>query len=258
MTAPRPIVIRPPTAGGRRIWKLVLSLADELGPDREWTLIGGLMVQLHAFEHGDDPRPTVDIDLLGGAKRPPRMTEAMAALLVARGAEVAEPPRSSPNLGYRFEFEGDTVEVLGPDGLRSDPKTIGGLTTFQAAGGSQALRRAEAVLVSLDGAGPVAVRRPNLLGAILIKARVVVKKREGKYASDRQDLIRLLTYVDEPRALAADMSRKEPRWLHEAEGALGFEDQGLPVLFPVGVLERAQQVLRLLGQESSYSESSTK
>jgi hypothetical protein len=216
------------------------------------------MVQLHAFEHGDDPRPTVDIDLLGGAKRSPRMTETMAALLVERGAEVAEPPRSSPNLGYRFEFEGDIVEVLGPDGLRRDPKTIGGLTTFQAAGGSQALRRAEAVMVSLDGAEPVAVRRPNLLGAILIKARVVVKKREGKYASDRQDLIRLLTYVDEPRALAEDLSRKEPRWLREAEGALGFEDQGLPVLFPVGVLERAQQVLRLLAQESSYSESSTK
>ncbi len=53
-------------------------------------------------------------------------------------------------------------------------------------------------MVSLDGGEPVAVRRPNLLGAILIKARVLVKKRDGKYESDRQDLIRLLTYVDDP------------------------------------------------------------
>lgn len=66
MTASNPIVIDPPTAGGRKIWRRVLSLADELGPDREWTLVGGLMVQLHAFEHGDEPRPTADIDLLGG------------------------------------------------------------------------------------------------------------------------------------------------------------------------------------------------
>jgi hypothetical protein len=258
MTASRPIVIRPPTAGGRRIWELVLSLAADLGSERDWTLVGGLMVQLHAFEHGDVPRPTADIDLLGGAKRSPRMTETMASLLVERGAEVAEPPRSNPGLGYRFEFEGDTVEILGPDGLRSDPKTIGGLTTFQAAGGSQALRRAEAVLVSLDGCEPIAVRRPNLLGAILIKARVLVKKRDGKYESDRQDLIRLLTYVDDPRTLAADMSRKEPGWLRDAEGALGFGDPGLPVLLPIGVVQRAQQVLQLLAQESSYSESSTK
>jgi hypothetical protein len=237
---------------------LVLSLADELGPDREWTLVGGLMVQLHAFEHGDEPRPTVDIDLLGGAKRPPRMTEAMASLLVERGAEVAEPPRSNPSLGYRFELDGDTVEILGPDGLRSDPKTIGGLTTFQAAGGSQVLRRAEAVMVSLDGGDPVAVRRPNLLGAILIKARVVVKKREGKYESDRQDLIRLLSYVSDPRTLRADMSRKEPGWLREAEAAIVFEDPALAALVPAGVLGQARQTLRLLAQESSYSESSTK
>jgi hypothetical protein len=237
---------------------LVLSLADELGPDREWTLVGGLMVQLHAFEHGDEPRPTVDIDLLGGAKRPPRMTEAMASLLVERGAEVAEPPRSNPNLGYRFELEGDTVEILGPDGLRSDPQTIGGLTTFQAAGGSQVLRRAEAVMVSLDGGDPIAVRRPNLLGAILIKARVVVKKREGKYESDRQDLIRLLSYVDDPRKLRADMSRKEPGWLREAEAAVRFEDPSLAALIPAGVLGQARQTLTLLLAQESYSESSTK
>lgn len=179
------------------------------------------------------------------------MTETMASILVERGAEIAEPPRSNPSLGYRFEFEGDTVEILGPDGLRSDPKTTGGLTTFQAAGGSQALRRAEAIMVSLDGVDPVAVRRPNLLGAILIKARVVVKKREGKYESDRQDLIRLLSYVDDPRTLRADMGRKEPGWLREAEAAVGFEDPSLAVLVPARVLGRARQTLALLlAQES--------
>jgi hypothetical protein len=114
------------------------------------------MVQLHAFEHGDIPRPTADIDLLGGAKRSPRMTETI------------------------------------------------------------------------------------------------------KYESDRQDLIRLLTYVDDPRTLAADMRRKEPGWLRDAEPALGFGDPGLPVLLPIGVVQRAQQVLQLLARGSSYSESSTK
>ena len=114
------------------------------------------------------------------------------------------------------------------------------------------------MLVSFEGEEPVAVRRPNLLGAILIKARVVVRKRPEKYGSDRQDLIRLLTYVDDPRTLAADMSRKEPGWLRDAEPALGLGDPGLPVLLPIGVVQRAQQVLQLLARGSSYSESSMK
>ena len=249
---PRAVVIRPPTEDARRIWSLVLSLAAEFGPDREWSLVGGLMVQLHGFEHDDDPRPTADIDVLGGARRPPRMTEQIAELLVERGAEIATPPRSNPDLGYRFEIEGETIELLGPDGLRCDPKTIAGLRTFQAAGGSQALRRTEIVLVSIDGAESVAVRRPSLLGAILIKARVVAKRRKGKYASDRQDLVRLLGYVDDPRGLADEEKLKssEKRWLRDADTAIDFDDAALSVLFPEEALVRARQTVRLLAQAS--------
>lgn len=250
MNGPKAIVIPPLSEDGRRLWALVLTLAREFGPRREWSLIGGMMVQLHAFEQGDGPRPTADIDLIGGAKRSPRMTEEMASLLVDRGAEVAEPPRSDPTLGYRFELEGETVELLGPDGLRGDPKTVGNLKTFQAEGGSQALRRTEVVLVSFEGGEPVAVRRPNLLGAILMKARVVVKKREAKYESDRQDLVRLLSYVDDPRALRTDMVRKEPGWLRDAEAAIDFEDPTLIALFSSGALQRARQTLGLLVHES--------
>lgn len=161
MEARRTVVVRPRDDATRRLWALVLSLAEKFGADREWTLVGGLMVQLHGFERDDDPRLTADIDVLGAARRPPRMTETMAALLVELGAEIADPPRSDPKLGYRFEFDGEIVELLGPDGLRSDPKTTGGLRTFQASGGTQALRRTEVVLVSLDGSDPVAVRRPR-------------------------------------------------------------------------------------------------
>jgi hypothetical protein len=148
-------------AQARRLWSLVLSLAESFGADLEWALVGGLMVQLHGFEHDDAPRSTTDIDMLGGARRPPRMTERMAGVLIERGAQIPTPPRSNPELGYVFELEGETVEVLGPDGLRDDPGTTAGLKTFQAAGGTQALHRAEVVLVSLDGAEPVPVRRPS-------------------------------------------------------------------------------------------------
>ncbi|HEV2858240.1 MAG TPA: hypothetical protein VGW80_07550 [Solirubrobacterales bacterium] len=240
--------IDPVSSEAERLWTLALKLAQALGPEREWSLIGGLMVQLHGLEHGDELRPTVDIDLLGAARKPPAMTEEMASLIAEMGGKVATPPRSKPDVGYKFELDGETVEILGPDGLKSDPKTLGKLTTFQASGGTQALQRTEVVLVSLRYSPPIAVRRPSLLGAILIKARVVAKQRKEKFDSDRQDLIRLLSYVEDPRALARDEDLKatERKWLRKVEGLLNFEDAALAALFPRGVIERAQQAFQLL------------
>lgn len=92
------------------------------------------------------------------------------------------------------------------------------------------------------------MRRPTLLGAILIKARVVSKRRKDKFDSDRQDLIRLLTYVEDPRGLARDEQLKssEKKWLRNVERDLNFEDPGVAVLFPAAALERAQAAFRLL------------
>jgi hypothetical protein len=104
------------------------------------------------------------------------------------------------------------------------------------------------VLISLGGAPPVAVRRPSLLGAILIKSRVVANRRKDKFASDREDLIRLLSYVEDPRRLADEEQLKisEKRWLRDVEEPLDFDDTGVATLFPAAVLERAQQALRLM------------
>jgi hypothetical protein len=133
---------------------------------------------------------TQDIDLLGDARRQPPMTARIAEVLVGRGAEVTMPPRSDSRLGYRFELGGSVIEVVGPEGLAADPQTLSGLNTFQVPGGTQALRRTETVGVSLAGRPPRMLRRPDLLGAILIKARAVASRRRAKFDSDRQDLIR--------------------------------------------------------------------
>jgi hypothetical protein len=76
----------------------------------------------------------------------------------------------------------------------------------------------------------------------------VAKRRKKKFDSDRQDLIRLLSYVGDPRALARDEQLKatEKRWLRKVESALDFGDATLTTLFSPVVLERAQQAFRLL------------
>ena len=141
------------------------------------------------------------------------------------------------------------IEILGPDGLRVEPKTVGGLRTFGVSGGSQALSRTEPVLVRLANSPPVILRRPSLLGAILIKARVVAKRRKEKFDSDRQDLVRLLTYVEDPRALARkeQLKASERKWLRNISADLNFNDRSLPALFPGDRLERAEQAFRLMG-----------
>jgi hypothetical protein len=239
------IDIDPPTAEARRLWASALELARDFGADDPWALVGGLMVQLHAFERSRSSRLTADVDFLGDSRRRPSMTVRMAEVLKERGGEMAMPPVSNENLGYRFEVDGSIIEILGSEGVREDPKTLGKHTTFQVPGGTQALARAEVVRVSLGGGEPVEIRRPNLLGAILIKARVV-KRRRDKFESDRQDLIRLLGFVEDPRALAGELKGNEKKWLREVGVLLTFDDGALRDLFSVAELSAAEQAYRLL------------
>ncbi len=137
--------IASPTPEARRLWTKALELAEAFGSHERWSLVGGLMVQLHAFERSSASRPTMDIDFLGDSRRRPPMTERMAEVLVERGGEMAMPPVSDEDLGYKFEVDGEIIEVLGSEGVRHDPKTLGKHTTFQVPGGTQALARTEIV-----------------------------------------------------------------------------------------------------------------
>ncbi len=46
------ITINPPTQEGKRLWAKTLELAEAFGAHERWSLVGGLMVQLHAFDFG--------------------------------------------------------------------------------------------------------------------------------------------------------------------------------------------------------------
>jgi hypothetical protein len=225
------IAVVPESDEAGKLWALALDLAADFGSDRSWVIVGGLMVQLFAFEFEAEARPTGDIDFLGDARREPRMTRRAAEIVMERGGEMAMPPRTDPELAYRFEIGGQVVEILGPEG---------GMTTFEAAGGRQALQRAEAVMVALSGRTPTPMRRPRLLGAILIKARVLAKKRPEKFESDRLDLIRLLSYVEEK------MTKKERAWLGRVEDLLAFDDPALGEQLGAATLDRARLAFRLL------------
>jgi hypothetical protein len=217
-------------------WEAVGELVELLPAD--WVLIGGLMVQLHAWEGGmTDVRATVDVDVLGEA-RPQRALQAIDAALVRAGFKPSPPDFD----GYAHRYVRDEliVDVLAPDGIRPPATLDGSLKAVGVPGGSQALARAETVTVRI-GEHAFKLRRPTLLGAVLIKARSLLVHHDPE--AQREDLLRLLSLIEDPRTTAARISRPERRWLRRAEPRLRLDE---PSNLSARDMRRARQALRLL------------
>lgn len=195
------------------LWAAVGELAGRL--PGEWTLIGGLMVQLHAVEHGiRDVRATVDIDILGQA-RPQGALSAIDRALLREGFELIGPDLD----GYAHRYQRDrlVVDVLAPDGIRPPARLGAGRKAIGVPGGSQALSRSETVTVTVDGRS-FELRRPTLLGAVLIKARSLMVHSDPE--TQREDLLRLLALIEDPRQTATELRKTERRWLRAVEERL--------------------------------------
>lgn len=189
-------------------------------PER-WTIIGAHMVALYAWEGGISSRPSDDVDVLVNVRLAAEGTEEISRFLSDRGYK---PEISSNYLAHLFTREAAQIDVLAPDGLgaRANIKTVPPNKTVRVPGGTQALRRSSMIRVAtrdVEGDLPL----PNLLGAILVKVRAIEK--DDLPDAQRADVALLLQLVEDPDALARDLSRAERRWLRR-HGY--FEDPGDP------------------------------
>jgi hypothetical protein len=100
------------------------------------------------------------------------------------------------------------IDVLAPDGHRKAARTVGKLETIQIPGRTQALERSEVVEIVVDGV-PSRVRRPTLLGALLLKARALPV--HSRPEDQREDIITLLALVDDPDAMRGSLTQAERR-----------------------------------------------
>jgi hypothetical protein len=197
--------------GQHETWVELMALAER--HPLYWTLIGAQMVVVHAAAAGRlPPRSSDDADVLVNVRLMHDGTRALSQTLLDRGYMF-----DAPNLiavGHRFRRGAVIFDVLGPDGMRDDEEliTVPPARTVGVPGGTQALRRTKKVEVrSGDVTGYVP--RPDLLGAILIKARAV--EVDDQPDNQRQDLTFLLSLVEDPRGLREEMERKEPGWLRK-------------------------------------------
>lgn len=236
-----PVSIAPDDPGTASLWGDLSQLAAQVLP-AGWTLVGGLMVQLLAYEAGEtDVRTTTDIDILGDARQPAAI-EKIAQALVDDGF-VLESPSPTDGVSHRWRRDGLIVDLLAPDGLRDDPPMLGGVRTVQIPGGSQALARTETVEVEIDGV-IAQVRRPTLLGALLIKARSIRVHTDP--AAQRADLVLLLSLIEDPSATAEQLKGRERSWLRKCDAQLGLDDPVLTAQFPRARVQRARLAYRLL------------
>ena len=179
-------------------WWLLLDLMLER-PDT-CLLVGGQLIALLAAEHGARlPRATEDVDVVVNVQQHRGGTEWLADWLVARGLAMSKP--SADNVGHRFTRAteagvGSVVfDVLAPSWMGR---------TVQAPGSTSAFGRSDLVDVVVSGvlgrpAREGRVRRPDLLGALVLKAagigEIAVRQNPER---DWQDVALLLSLMEDP------------------------------------------------------------
>ena len=133
-------------------WPNVAELTTVLPADR-WTLVGGLMTQLHAVHHGlGVVRPTNDVDIVLHIETSRGVPNATATALEGLGYRLRAAVNPRDNTAHRFERGNTRVDLVAAtpdivDVLISDhaaPRVIErlrGRDMVRIEGGTQALRR---------------------------------------------------------------------------------------------------------------------
>lgn len=192
-------------------WSNVAELAGVL-PGDKWTLVGGLMTQLHTIHHRIGVvRPTNDIDIVLHIETSRGVPAETAAALEALGYRL----RTSSNgeIAHRFVRDGSVVDLVTGtvDVLRADHAGPGiveplkGRKMFAIEGGTQALRRTINARLELVPGQVTTLSVPRPFGAVILKAAAYKTDNRIK---DRHltDAAALLACIEDPFAEREDFN----------------------------------------------------
>ena len=141
-----------------------------------WTLIGGLMVMVHCIEHGAPfTRATEDADVAVGVFTHRRALAEVTKCLSRLEYEDVTPESlgDRQSRSYRWARGAAVFDVAVPLKVgeqRDPPRSVTKRPSVELPAIQQAVARSERITIRLaDGTGG-SIRRPDLLGAIVIKA----------------------------------------------------------------------------------------
>jgi hypothetical protein len=243
-------------AGGWPVpWPNVAELVSVLPADK-WTLVGGLMTQLHTIHRGlGVVRPTNDVDIvlhLETSRGVPRQT---AQALESIGYQLLDAVDPRDNTAHRFvrgtsriDLVTSATEVV--DVLRADHpaptvvERLRGRDMVAIEGGTQALRRTVNARLELAPGAVTTISVPRPFGALVLKAAAY---RTDSRDPDRHlyDAAALLACIEDPFVerdgfIGSDRSR-----LSTLKRALP-EDHVVWLSLPADARNEAQDALRLL------------
>lgn len=232
----RPTIDVPTPAGDwGQPWPKVAEIERAFSHDC-WTLVGGLMVQLHCVHAGFSPvRPTNDVDMVLHIETERGRPAAAAEALESLGYELMLSIDPRQGTAHRFRRSGgsvvdivttgdDIVDVLAAD--HAAPRTLErlrGREMVAIEGGTQALRRTvNAHLIIEDEAITLSV--PSPLAAVVLKAAAYQADSRNP-ERHLQDAAALLACVPDPYEAVEDLRGSDARRLRLLAEALPDDAQ---------------------------------
>ena len=238
-------------AGGAQVCGLLAELAAAI-PIAAWCVAGDVMTAIHAGERGvplPPMRPAEAMEIVVDTRSLPHGADAVSEALAGIGfagiragrAAGAAGAHAGSGVRRRYERRDQVLDavLLGGSGRRSGRHA-------EPAGSdpwSQAILRAGPVNLACP-AGIVTLRRPALLGALLLESGLSsTAPDEGDVVAARRALAFLLTLVDEPMVLRTQMRADESRQLRRQAALL---DPDHPAWLAMEGAEAGRRSLRLL------------
>lgn len=205
----RPVLDVPtPPGGWGAPWPNVAEIASAFPCDR-WSLVGGLMAQLHGAHRGVDAvRPTDDVDIVLHVETTRRLPTAAARTLEGLGYQLLDPVDPRRPTAHRFRRGKQTVDLVAAgddvvDVLVADhtaPRVVPllrGRRLVAIEGGTQALRRTVLARLAILDDAPTTISTPSVFGALVLKA-AAYRADSRNPARHLQDAAVLLACLDDP------------------------------------------------------------
>lgn len=254
MTARRRVTVETPQGGWPQPWPRVSEIAAIVGPEH-WTLVGGLMAQLHAFHAGITAvRPTEDVDIVVHVETGRGRVADVAEALDSLGYELLPSIDERTRVAHRFVRGHDVVDLSETDQVDvvvadhappSVRERLRGYDMVAIEGGTQALRRTVDAELTIDGRN-VVVSVPDAHGALILKsaAHLADSRDTDRHLSDA---VVLLACIDDPFAITeGEIFGSDGRRIRHLVDVLGPDH---PAWFTLDDRRRARAraSLRILG-----------
>jgi hypothetical protein len=206
--------VNAPVGGWPTPWPQLAEIVHVV-PHTQWTLVGGLMVQLHAAYSGLPlTRPTRDVDMLLHIETGATTFGSVRDKLERLGYALREPVGDGPV--HRFARDVETVDVMVADHLppRWHPQVLG-RKVFAVPGGTSALRKTVNCEM-YTGESVVVLSIPDVLGALVLKGAAYMEdsRNRGRHLDDAAVLACAATdpVGDRARMIGNDRRRIQALW----------------------------------------------